>query len=206
MPNVHSRRVLAFLLALAAVVLAGAGVWVGTRPEQDPFQASAIVDPPFPSLTYGIQTFLWWNEPQRGLHLHLVRLMSFSHAKQTFAWSDLEPRKGEWIWYQSDRIVASIEERGLQLVARLGKVPAWARAAAADPAAHDSPPADLAGLGQLLFRSRPTLSRPHFRPIRSGMNRTSVANGAMHVQMQQTTSHCLARAAAPSGKRTRVSF
>lgn len=143
MPKILPRGVRAYLLALAAVAVAGAGFWIGTRPEQDPFKASAIVDPPFPSLTYGIQTFLWWNEPQRGLHLHLVRLMSFSHAKQTFAWSDLEPQKGQWIWEQSDRIVESIEERGLQLVARLGKVPDWARAESADPDAHDSPPADL---------------------------------------------------------------
>ncbi len=143
MPGFITRKVRALLLALALVVVLGAGVWINNRPEQDPFKASAIVDPPFPSLTYGIQTFLWWNDAQRGLHLHLVRLMSFSHAKQIFAWSDLEPRKGEWVWGPTDRIVESIEDGGLRLIARLGKIPDWARSDFADPTAHDAPPADV---------------------------------------------------------------
>ncbi len=149
MPKVHrwglrGLGLRAYLLALAAAALLGAGYWMSARPSHDPFHASAIVDPPFASLTYGIQTFLWWNDPQRALHLHLVRLMSFSHAKQTFAWSDLEPRPGEWTWDYADRIVTAVEERGLQLVARLGKVPGWARAEDAGADAHDAPPADLA--------------------------------------------------------------
>lgn len=28
---------------------------------QDPFMGWAVTDPPFTSLTYGIQTFLWWD-------------------------------------------------------------------------------------------------------------------------------------------------
>ena len=143
MPRFLARNVPAFLLALALVAVVGAGAWINNRPEQDPFKANAIVDPPFPSLTYGIQTFLWWNDAQRGLHLHLVRLMSFSHSKQIFAWSDLEARKGEWVWEPADRIVESIEDVGLRLIARLGKVPDWARSESADPSAHDAPPADV---------------------------------------------------------------
>lgn len=143
MPRARPRPLLVALLGLMALALAGAGFWLGARPEADPFHASAIVDPPFPSLTYGIHSFLWWNEPQRALHLHLVRLMSFSHVKQTFAWRDLEPRRDQWHWQHADRIVESVEVRGLKVIARLGKAPAWARAGWADPAAHDSPPADL---------------------------------------------------------------
>ena len=138
-----SRKLAAALLALLLLAITGGVVWLLTVPERDPFMAAAVQDPPFESLTYGIHTFLWWDGAQAALHLHLVRLMSFSHVKQTFAWSDLEPRQGKWDWEQADRILSETDRHGLGLIARLGKVPPWARSPLADTDAHDAPPAIL---------------------------------------------------------------
>lgn len=130
-------------------------IYLTARPAQDPFQADAVVDPPFPSLTYGIQAFLWWDTGHVGLHLDWVRLMSFSHVKQTFSWSNIEPEQGEWIWDEGDRIVEEVERRGLKLVARLGQTPDWALPLSILQSRDqflDSPPADLALWGNFCGR------------------------------------------------------
>ena len=136
-------RLVSLCLLLAAAALAGLAVWRNHEARRDPFHASAITDAPFPSLTYGVQAFLWWDENQAGKSLDLVRLMSFSHIKQVFAWRDLQPRPGEWHWSEADRILDEAERRELRLVARLGQVPAWAKAESQDPET-DGPPLELA--------------------------------------------------------------
>lgn len=131
-------------LALVYFLVTAFGLlgWRFMQPRWDPFKASAVADAPFPSLTYGAHAFLWWDVGSAGAHLDLVRLMSFSHVKQTFAWRDIQPRPGAWDWEQADRILNEIERRGLRLVIRLGQTPGWARAPGAW-SAHDAPPADL---------------------------------------------------------------
>lgn len=114
---------------------------------QDPFMGWAVTDPPFTSLTYGIQTFLWWDEYAAGLHLDWVRLMVFSHIKQTFAWEDLEPEPDVWHFSRADAIVRQIEEKGLRLIVRLSDAPTWAHPdidRAQRPEIVDAPPDDLA--------------------------------------------------------------
>ena len=111
----------------------------------DPFMADAITAPPFESLTYGIQAFLWWDPTATGLRLDSIRTMVFSHVKQTFAWEDIEPLEGEWHFQESDRILDEIERRGMRLVARLTDTPGWALPSEADATTFiDAPPADLA--------------------------------------------------------------
>lgn len=95
----------------------------------DPFMAWAVTDPPFTSLTYGIQTFLWWDDYAAGLHIDWVRLMVFSHIKQTFAWEDLEPEPDAWNFSRADAIVQQVEEKGLRLIVRLSDAPTWAHPA-----------------------------------------------------------------------------
>ena len=139
----RSRRI--FVVVFFALSLLSAIGFTYLRDLQlkgDPFRASAIADPPFPSLTYGIQVFLWWDGGEAGKHLDWVRLLSFSHVKQTFAWSDLEPQPGRWDWRQADRIVGEVADRGLSLIVRLGQVPSWARKADRK-LAHDAPPEDI---------------------------------------------------------------
>ncbi|MYE27102.1 MAG: cellulase family glycosylhydrolase [Chloroflexi bacterium] len=140
------RKLVALALACLLVTAFGVLAWTYLQPRWDPFKASATVDAPFPSLTYGVHTFLWWDGGYVGAHLDLVRLMSFSHVKQIFAWRDLEPQRGVWHWHQADRILEEIERRGLQLVIRLGQAPSWARMPG-EEIARDAPPADLSDFG-----------------------------------------------------------
>lgn len=86
----------------------------------------AVTDPAFPSLTYGIHAFLWWNETARTFDLDNIRLMNFSHVKQRFSWDDVEPAQGEWHWDRADGVVEEAAYRGLSLVARLDGPPEWA--------------------------------------------------------------------------------
>lgn len=137
------RRLIAALVTILLAVLVALAGWRLLSPPPDPFKAAAIKAPPFASLTYGIQAFLWWDGGYAGTDLDWVRLMSYSHVKQTFAWRDLETLPGLWDWAQADRILAEVESRGLQLVARLGHVPYWARQEG-QRAAHDAPPAEKA--------------------------------------------------------------
>lgn len=92
----------------------------------DPFEGQAVVDPPFTPLTYGIQTFLWWDKSKALLHMDWVRLMVFSHVKQIFAWEDIEPRPGEFNFSRADELLGELEAKGLKVVARLGDAPEWA--------------------------------------------------------------------------------
>ena len=142
MPFAFSKKLAAGLLMLA-LGFGALGIWTSLRHESDPFQAAAVVRPAFPSLTYGIQVFTWWDGGETGLHLDWVRLMSYSHVKQTFAWRDIEPMPGAWDWTQADRILAEVERRGLRLIARLGQVPFWARGEGGTSSAHDGPPAKM---------------------------------------------------------------
>ncbi len=93
---------------------------------RDPFRADAITNPRFTSLTYGIQTFLWWDKSKARLHMDWVRLMVFSHVKQIFAWKDIEPLQGEYHFERADELLTELEGKGLKVVARLGDVPDWA--------------------------------------------------------------------------------
>jgi len=146
------------LIALAlALVLAGAW-WLApeddkpapgptpTPPIPRDLAPEAVTDPAFPSLTYGIHTFLWWNESTRTYDLDMVRLMNFTHVKQRFSWRDMEPEPGEWHWQQADAVVAEVAYRGRELVARLDGPPGWALL---DPLPDDSaqPALDLAAWG-----------------------------------------------------------
>ena len=146
------------LIALAlALVLAGAW-WLApeddkpapgptpTPPIPRDLAPEAVTDPAFPSLTYGIHTFLWWNESTRTYDLDMVRLMNFTHVKQRFSWRDMEPERGEWHWQQADAVVAEVAYRGRELVARLDGPPGWALL---DPLPDDSaqPALDLAAWG-----------------------------------------------------------
>lgn len=138
------------LWMLALIVAAGLGLLIVSNQEHDPFEAAAIESPPFASLTYSVQAFLWWDTGVAGVHLDWVRLLAFNSVKQTFPWRDMETAPGVWDFTQADRIVDATEARNLNLVARLGQVPDWAHEGPAivnNDEKHDSPPADLADWG-----------------------------------------------------------
>ena len=118
---------LALASALIAIGSLGWWVWGQQNNTPDPFRAVAIKNPPFPSLSYGMQAFLWWDDYAASLGLHWLKKADFTHVKQTFAWRDIEPREGEWHFERADEIVAEVESKGLQLVIRLGNTPEWAQ-------------------------------------------------------------------------------
>ena len=89
----------------------------------DPFMGWAVTDLPFTPLTYGIQAFLWWDEGSAGLHMDWVRLMVFSHIKQTFAWEEIQPERALWQFERADEIVTQTAEKSLRLVVRLSDAP-----------------------------------------------------------------------------------
>lgn len=151
MPQVnHTNKVRAFVLTFLFIAIILTAIVIKLiQPPDDPFHASAIKNPPFQSLTYGVQAFMWWDTAlTAGLHLDWVRLLGFTHAKQIFAWSDVEPRQGEWHFGQSDAVVDLAQSRGVQLVARLGFTPDWALPPDTPADATDTPPADLADFGR----------------------------------------------------------
>ena len=113
-------------LALITVLLIGIVLLISVpQSSPDPFYGFAVTDPPFTSLTYGIQSFLWWDNGWAGTHLDWVRLMNFSHVKQTFAWEDIQPEREQWLFGRADEILGEIERRGLKLVVRLTDAPPW---------------------------------------------------------------------------------
>ena len=142
MRRITSHKLFGLVLVFLVVTAIALFGWRAMQPRWDPFRASAIANAPFPSLTYGVHTFLWWDGGSAGVHLDLVRLMSFSHVKQTFAWRDIEPQPGIWDWTQADRILHEVERRELRIVIRLGQTPEWARAPGALDA-RDAPPTNM---------------------------------------------------------------
>jgi polysaccharide biosynthesis protein PslG len=137
------------LITLIALVLA-VGTLMYRSTTLDPFRGDAVVNPPFTSLTYGIQTFLWWDTTAASVHLEWVRLMVFSHVKQIFAWEDIEKRRGEWDFFRADQLVDEIEQKGLKLVVRLSESPDWSHPELGDETDNtfvDAPPDDYADFG-----------------------------------------------------------
>lgn len=100
----------------------------------------------FPSLTYGIQTFFWWDQAYRNFGLTQLNIMEFSHIRQDFAWADIEPEKRDvadperYRWQESDAMMADIEAKGIQVIARLSHAPDWGLNTDVD---YEDPPFDL---------------------------------------------------------------
>lgn len=110
---------------MALLVLVNVAFFLLTRPPDDPLQAAAVSNPPFTSLTYGIQAFLWWDYTKAAIDLDRIHRMVFSHVKQVFAWGDIEPGSGQWNFSRADEILGEIERRDLKLVVRLSDAPDW---------------------------------------------------------------------------------
>ena len=136
----------AFVIIVASVLLIVLGIVYDRSVVRDPFRADAIHNPRFTSLTYGIQTFLWWDKSKAQLYMDWVRLMVFSHVKQIFAWKDIEPVRGEYHFERADELLNELEAKGLKVVARLGDSPSWATTKIAGKKGIDyldAPPDDL---------------------------------------------------------------
>ncbi len=149
-----NQALFAVALTLVIAVLVTGMIWAfrettdsgSPRPTATPpiprdLAPDAVTQRAFPSLSYGVQAFLWWNETMRTIDLDNIRLMQFTHIKQRFAWTDIEPVQDEWHWDKADGVVDEVEYRGFKLVARVDSAPSWAMLPPGDPA---TPPVDLA--------------------------------------------------------------
>ena len=124
------------LIAVLGVALIMSGIFIVSR---------AVPEPPrlrFPSLSYGIQAFLWWNAGTRPRDLERIKLMRFGYVKQIFDWNDVRPDKSRpYDWSHSGLVVAEANYRSIGVIARLDKAPIWAILPAfSDP---NQPPYDL---------------------------------------------------------------
>lgn len=139
------RAIIPFIIIISLIIIAGTVFML--IPPADPFEAEAITDPPFTSLSYSIHTFLWWDEGNASSQAGMVnRVLNFAYIKQIFPWRELEPRQDEWDFTQSDRIIDLAEAWELGLIVRLGQVPEWASGVETTGIGelHDAPPQDLA--------------------------------------------------------------
>jgi hypothetical protein len=93
-------------------------------PDVTDLDADADIDMEFASLSYGVHTFLWWNETYRTWDLDNVRQLNFAYVKQSFSWSNVQPQPDHWNWSLAD--VAETLYRGRRIVARIDDPPEWA--------------------------------------------------------------------------------
>lgn len=59
--------------------------------------------------------------------LQLTREMGADTIVEFFPWAYFEPEKGQFRWDQADKIIRHAENQGIQVIARIGFVPYWAR-------------------------------------------------------------------------------
>src|SRR6185436_18404558 len=154
-PSMRARTGILVILGLALVLpiaflssgLVRPAVPPTAMPTQRPTDLGAglVTRRTFPSLSYGIHTFLWWNQTTRPRDLEMVRLMRFDTIKQLFDWADILPDlKLPYNWMHADAVVGEAQYRGLKMVARIGLPPQWALAPASDK--PDDPPVKLDAL------------------------------------------------------------
>jgi len=135
------------LIVLVALVANRSAAPLALSPTARPTDLGAglITRQAFPSIAYGIQAFLWWDDSARARDLEIVRMMRFQYVKQIFGWKDISPTKdGPAQWQNADGVVDEANYRQVKIVARLGKPPDWA---IRTPANVEDPPFDSAAFG-----------------------------------------------------------
>ncbi len=123
-----------------------------TRPTD--LGASLITKRAYPSLSYGVHAFLWWDPVTRPRDLENMRLLGFNYVKQIFDWNDVRAdRSLPYNWTHADIVVNEANYRQIKIIARLGKPPHWVINTAND---INTPPFDVEAFadfcGQLATR------------------------------------------------------
>ena len=82
--------------------------------------------------------------------LERIRELGFGIIRQRFAWAELQPAREQFLWERWDRVLSTVSESGLQVIAVLDTSPAWARTAweADNPWAPPTDPGDYARFAQ----------------------------------------------------------
>lgn len=105
--------------------------------------AALISLPPRPLVTVGPQQTVSTINPKLGVHtrltdeveewkikrtLEMVRAMGAPWIVEYFPWAYVEPdRPGQGLWQHSDMVIQHASAQGLEVIARLGFAPQWAR-------------------------------------------------------------------------------
>lgn len=105
--------------------------------------AALISLPPRPLVTVGPQQAVSTINPKLGIHtrltdeveewkikrtLEMVRAMGAPWIVEYFPWAYVEPdRPGQGLWQHSDMVIQHASAQGLEVIARLGFAPQWAR-------------------------------------------------------------------------------
>src|SRR5215210_5477981 len=71
----------------------------------------------YPSLSYGVHAFLWWNDTARPRELENIRMLRFQYVKQIFDLNDIKPERDlPPNWQHADAVVNEIQYRGLKVI------------------------------------------------------------------------------------------
>ncbi|HJO06117.1 MAG TPA: cellulase family glycosylhydrolase [Chloroflexota bacterium] len=146
-----TRRGFAKGLVIAPLVLAGCGEPAAGQIEQDRLPL-AQVNP------WGTNTFLHQDAEswRKRKTLQMVKDAGIGWIKQHFPWADIEQSgPGQYIdplwktstWEKYDEIVDLAEEAGIEIVARIDRVPAWARP---EESTSTEPPSQLEDFGRFI--------------------------------------------------------
>lgn len=125
-------EVAATLLATAAPALLVAG----DSEVVDPSNPGRFgLAPPRPRTILGVHTRLTdeveaWKIART---VDMVRQMGAGWIVELFPWAYIEPRRGEFDWTHPDEVIRDANRQGLEVIARLDFVPAWARPPGSTP-------------------------------------------------------------------------
>jgi hypothetical protein len=143
---------------LAALLLGGAWLLVAPRPAAPATVPAPLRTIPYTDVNpYGGNFFLareaesWKVEKT----LEMAREAGLGWVKQQLPWEALEVRRGVFrhegtnrsTWERYDEIVTMAERRGLQVIFRLDRPPAWARGQRPNPPDGQVPPTSLEDFG-----------------------------------------------------------
>ena len=123
--NAKYRKRLLIIFTLIALVIALA--LPRPNPESVPLGQQQTVDTVQPRLC--VHTLLE-NEVEEAKikrSLQLTRELGAATIVQFFPWAYAETQPGDYSWFHADRIMRHARRQGLNVIARLGLVPAWAR-------------------------------------------------------------------------------
>src|SRR5579884_2797743 len=90
----------------------------GPRPNM-PYRAA--------SPEYGINLFIWNAPAATAAHLQRVTALGFQWQKTRIPWAVVEPRKGQFNWEETDRVIQASNNAGVKVIARVDVTPRWAR-------------------------------------------------------------------------------
>jgi O-antigen ligase len=115
-----------FLLCAVMLVAAGAFAFMTTRDMQT--KTRGVEFGARAETTFGVNVALeQYADADLTRALTRIRESGSSYIRQHFCWNELEPRRGEFAWEKSDRLIARANDFGLQIVAVVDTTPAWAR-------------------------------------------------------------------------------